>query len=315
VRRRHAPAGAVCRPAGRQQRQRSRRDAGLIRPAAFPMPDHLQCGRFRLSLERPLVMGIVNVTPDSFSDGNAHFQADQAIAHARLLVEEGADLLDIGGESTRPGAQAVPADEELRRILPVIESLRDCGVPLSVDTCKPSVMQAALAAGADMINDIGGFSAPGAIEAVADADCALCLMHMRGEPRTMQDAPSYDDVVAEIHDYLHQGARRLRQAGIAADRIVLDPGFGFGKTVEHNYTLLRLLPQAVGQEYPSLLGVSRKSMIGAVTGRPPSRRLGGSVAAALAGAVRGAHILRVHDVADTVDALRVWSAVEQGVRA
>ncbi|HET8704085.1 MULTISPECIES: dihydropteroate synthase [Castellaniella] len=279
------------------------------------MPDHLQCGRFRLSLERPLVMGIVNVTPDSFSDGNAHFQADQAIAHARLLVEEGADLLDIGGESTRPGAQAVPADEELRRILPVIESLRDCGVPLSVDTCKPSVMQAALAAGADMINDIGGFSAPGAIEAVADADCALCLMHMRGEPRTMQDAPSYDDVVAEIHDYLHQGARRLRQAGIAADRIVLDPGFGFGKTVEHNYTLLRLLPQAVGQEYPSLLGVSRKSMIGAVTGRPPSRRLGGSVAAALAGAVRGAHILRVHDVADTVDALRVWSAVEQGVRA
>ncbi|KAB0623806.1 dihydropteroate synthase [Castellaniella defragrans] len=279
------------------------------------MHDHLQCGRFRLSLERPLVMGIVNVTPDSFSDGNAHFRADEAIAHGRLLVEEGADLLDIGGESTRPGAQAVPADEELRRILPVIEALRDCGVPLSVDTCKPSVMRAALEAGADMINDIGGFAAPGAVEAVADADCALCLMHMRGEPRTMQDAPSYQDVVTEVRAYLDQGARRLRQAGIAADRIVLDPGFGFGKTAAHNYTLLRQLPQAVGQDYPSLLGLSRKSMIGAVTGRPASRRLGGSVAAALAGAVRGAHILRVHDVADTVDALRVWSAVERGVRA
>ena len=279
------------------------------------MPDHLQCGRFRLSLERPLVMGIVNVTPDSFSDGNAHFQADQAVAHARLLIEEGADLLDIGGESTRPGAQAVPAGEELRRVLPVIEALRDCGVPLSVDTCKPSVMRAVLEAGADMINDIAGFSAPGAVEAVADADCALCLMHMRGEPRTMQDAPAYRDVVEEVRDYLDQGARRLRQAGVAADRIVLDPGFGFGKTAAHNYTLLKELPRVVGRDYPSLLGLSRKSMIGAVTGRPASRRLGGSVAAALAGAIRGAHILRVHDVADTVDALRVWSAVEQGVRA
>jgi dihydropteroate synthase len=279
------------------------------------MPDHLQCGRFRLSLERPLVMGIVNVTPDSFSDGNAHFQADEAVAHARLLIEEGADLLDIGGESTRPGAQAVPADEELRRVLPVIEALRDCGVPLSVDTCKPSVMRAVLEAGADMINDIAGFSAPGAAEAVADADCALCLMHMRGEPRTMQDAPAYRDVVAEVRDYLDQGARRLRRAGVAADRIVLDPGFGFGKTAAHNYTLLKELPRVVGRDYPSLLGLSRKSMIGAVTGRPASRRLGGSVAAALAGAIRGAHILRVHDVADTVDALRVWSAVEQGVRA
>jgi dihydropteroate synthase len=279
------------------------------------MPDHLQCGRFRLSLERPLVMGIVNVTPDSFSDGNAHFRADDAIAHARRLVEEGADLLDIGGESTRPGAQAVPADEELRRILPVIEGLRDCGVPLSVDTCKPAVMRAVVAAGADMINDIGGFAAPGAVEAVAGGGCALCLMHMRGEPRTMQDAQVYQDVVAEVRAYLDQGAQRLRQAGVAADRIVLDPGFGFGKTVAHNYTLLRELPQVVGRDYPSLLGVSRKSMIGAVTGRPATRRLGGSIAAALAGALRGAQILRVHDVADTVDALRIWSAVEQGVRA
>ncbi len=284
------------------------------------MPDHapvrpLQCGRFRLPLDRPLVMGIVNVTPDSFSDGNAHFRADQAIAHARLLLEEGADLLDIGGESTRPGARGVAAPEELDRVLPVLEALRDCGAPLSVDTCKPEVMRIVLQHGADMINDIGGFTAPGAVAAVADSGCALCLMHMRGEPRTMQDAPSYQDVVAEVGEFLAAGARRLRAAGVAAERIVLDPGFGFGKTAAHNYTLLRQLPQVVGTRYPSLVGVSRKSMIGAVTGRPASRRLGGSVAAALAAAVRGAHILRVHDVADTVDALRVWSAVEQGVRA
>ncbi len=284
------------------------------------MPDHapvrpLQCGRFRLPLDRPLVMGIVNVTPDSFSDGNAHFRADQAIAHARLLLEEGADLLDIGGESTRPGARGVAAPEELDRVLPVLEALRDCGAPLSVDTCKPEVMRIVLQHGADMINDIGGFTAPGAVAAVADSGCALCLMHMRGEPRTMQDAPSYQDVVAEVGEFLAAGARRLRAAGVAAERIVLDPGFGFGKTAAHNYTLLRQLPQVVGTRYPSLVGVSRKSMIGAVTGRPASRRQGGSVAAALAAAVRGAHILRVHDVADTVDALRVWSAVEQGVRA
>ncbi|MGB6008543.1 dihydropteroate synthase [Castellaniella sp.] len=280
----------------------------------------LQCGRFQLSLERPLVMGIVNVTPDSFSDGNAHFRADQAIAHGLRLIREGADLLDIGGESTRPGAQAVPANEEWRRILPVIQGLRDGGVPLSVDTCKADVMRRAVQAGADMINDISGFAAPDAVDAVRDAGCALCLMHMRGEPRTMQQEPVYDDVVAEVRDYLAAGARRLRDAGIAAERIVLDPGFGFGKTVAHNYALLRHLPQVMGGDYPSLVGVSRKSMIGAVTGRPAAQRLGGSVAAALAGAARGAHILRVHDVADTVDALRVWAAVEQphveqGVRA
>ncbi|HET8597713.1 MAG TPA: dihydropteroate synthase [Castellaniella sp.] len=275
----------------------------------------LQCGRFRLALERPLVMGIVNVTPDSFSDGNAHFRAGEAVAHGLRLVEEGADLLDIGGESTRPGAQAVPADEELRRILPVIAGLLDCGVPLSIDTCKPEVMREALRAGADMINDIGGFSAPGALDAVRDSDCALCLMHMRGEPRTMQQDPVYGDVVAEVRGYLADGARRLREGGVAADRILLDPGFGFGKTVAHNYALLRQLPQAVGTDYPSLVGLSRKSMIGAITGRPASSRLGGSIAGALAAAMRGAHVLRVHDVADTVDALRVWSVIEQGVRA
>lgn len=260
-------------------------------------------------------MGIVNVTPDSFSDGNSHFQAGQAIAHALGLVEEGADILDIGGESTRPGAQSVSVDEELRRVLPVLQGLLHCGVPVSIDTCKPEVMRAVLRAGADMINDIAGFTAPGALDAVRDSDSALCLMHMRGEPRTMQQDPVYADVVAEVRDYLAAGAARLREAGVAASRIVLDPGFGFGKTVAHNYALLRELPQVMGTTYPGLVGVSRKSMIGAVTGRPASRRLGGSVAAALAAAVRGAHILRVHDVADTIDALRVWSAVEQGVRA
>ncbi len=279
------------------------------------MQSFLQCGRFQLSLERPLVMGIVNVTPDSFSDGNTHFRTDEAVAHGLRLIDEGADLLDIGGESTRPGAQAVTVDEELRRVLPVIQGLAECGVPLSIDTCKPEVMRASVLAGADMINDIGGFTVPGAIDAVRDSACGLCLMHMLGEPRTMQQDPDYGDVVAEVRDYLANGARRLRDAGVSADRIVLDPGFGFGKTVAHNYALLRQLPQVMGDEYPSLIGLSRKSMIGAVTGRPADRRLGGSVAAALAGAMRGTHILRVHDVADTVDALRVWSAVEQGVRA
>lgn len=271
----------------------------------------LQCGRFQLSLKRPLVMGVVNVTPDSFSDGNMHFHAAQAIEHGLRLVQEGADILDIGGESTRPGAQAVDESEELNRILPVIHGLRDAGVPLSVDTCKPAVMRRVLQDGVDMINDIRGFDSPDAIPAVLDADCALCLMHMQGEPRTMQRHPVYDDVVAEVHDYLAAGARRLRAAGISAQRIVLDPGFGFGKTVTHNYTLLHHLPQVMGADYPGLVGLSRKSMIGALTGRPAAQRLGGSVAAALAAAVRGAHILRVHDVADTVDALNIWSAIEQ----
>ncbi|MER1966018.1 dihydropteroate synthase [Castellaniella sp. GW247-6E4] len=274
------------------------------------MSGHLECGRYCLSLRRPLVMGIVNVTPDSFSDGAQHFRADEAIAHAQRLIDEGADILDVGGESTRPGAQAVPVDEELRRVVPVIQALRDCGVPLSVDTCKPAVMSAALEAGADMINDIMGFGTPGAAEAVAGAACALCVMHMRGEPRTMQDAPVYADVVREVGDYLAARARALRELGVAPGRIVLDPGFGFGKTIAHNYTLLAHLRELRAGDYPLLLGVSRKSMIGAVTGRSADRRLGGSIAAALAGAARGASILRVHDVADTVDALKIWAKVE-----
>lgn len=278
------------------------------------MSGYLDCGRYRLSLQRPLVMGIVNVTPDSFSDGAHHFRLDEAVAHARRLVDEGADILDVGGESTRPGAQAVSLDEELRRVLPVVEALQDCGVPVSVDTCKPAVMRAVLSVGADMINDIMGFSAPGAIEAVADATCAVCVMHMRGEPRTMQRDPVYEDVVREVGEYLAGRARALRAAGVSPGRIVLDPGFGFGKTVDHNYTLLAHLRELETGNYPFLLGMSRKSMIGAVTGRPVDRRLGGSIAAALAGVARGAHILRVHDVADTVDALKVWATVE-GVKA
>lgn len=278
------------------------------------MPDQLQCGRFHLSLARPLVMGIVNVTPDSFSDGNEHFTATAAVAHARRLIAEGADLLDIGGESTRPGAEAVPAAQELDRILPVLEGLHDCGVPLSVDTCKPQVMQAVLRAGADMINDIRGFGTAAAVAAVARSNCALCLMHMRGEPRTMQQDPFYEDVVAEVRDYLAAGAQRLRDAGVAAGRILLDPGFGFGKTTAHNYALLRDLRMVTGITYPALVGVSRKSMIGAITGRPAAARLGGSIAAALAAAARGARVLRVHDVADTVAALKVWSVIDQGDR-
>lgn len=275
----------------------------------------LTCGRFELSLERPLVMGIVNVTPDSFSDGAQHFHAPQAIEHARSLLEQGADILDIGGESTRPGAQAVGVDDELTRVLPVLEGIRDWGVPISVDTCKPAVMAAVLAAGADMINDINGFRAPGAVEAVARTACGLCVMHMQGEPRTMQAHPVYDDVVGEVRAFLAQRVHVLRERGVAAARIVLDPGFGFGKALDHNYRLLRELQALRIEDYPFLLGMSRKSMIGQVTGRPADRRLGGSVAAALAGVVRGAEIIRVHDVADTVDAIKIWSIIEQGVRA
>lgn len=261
-------------------------------------------------------MGIVNITPDSFSDGALHFRTDEAVEHARLLVEQGADILDIGGESTRPGAQAVGVDEELARVIPVLDVVRDWGVPISVDTCKPAVMAAVLAAGADMINDINGFLAPGAIEAVAaSASCGVCAMHMQGEPRTMQAHPVYNDVVSEVREFLVQRVAALRERGVAAGRIVLDPGFGFGKTQEHNYRLLRELRALRVGGYPFLLGISRKSMIGQVTGRAADQRLGGSVAAALAGVMRGAEIIRVHDVADTVDAIKIWSVIEQGVRA
>jgi dihydropteroate synthase len=269
----------------------------------------LHCGRFRLALDRPLVMGVVNVTPDSFSDGGRFLDARHAVGHARALIAEGADLLDIGGESTRPGAAAVALDEERRRVLPVLEALADCGVPVSVDTQKPQLMREALAAGAAMVNDINALTAPGAIEAVAGSGAAVCLMHMRGEPRTMQHDPRYGDVVAEVRAFLEARVRAVEAAGIGRERIVIDPGFGFGKTFEHNLELLRALGQFASLGLPVLAGLSRKSMLGAITGRAVGERLFASIAAALIAAQKGAAIVRVHDVAATRDALAVWSAV------
>jgi len=277
------------------------------------MSAKLLCGRFELSLERPVVMGILNVTPDSFSDGSRHFETDAAIAHGLKLAAEGADIIDIGAESTRPGAIPVGQQEEIDRLLPVLEGLRDCGAALSVDTFKPEVMRGVLDAGADMINDIYGFRQPGALEAVAASYCGLCVMHMQGEPRTMQQAPCYADVVAEVRSFMLERIEALRMLGVHPRRMVLDPGFGFGKTAEHNYELLRRLQDLFFDDYPWLVALSRKSMIGHVTGREPDQRLGGSIAGALAGIVRGAAMVRVHDVAQTVDAIRVWQTVQNGV--
>lgn len=269
----------------------------------------LQCGRFELDLGRPLVMGILNVTPDSFSDGNGSVSLEDTLARARGMIADGADMLDIGGESTRPGADPVSEQEELERVIPVIEALRDSGIPLSVDTFKPEVMRRAIEAGADMINDIRALQAPGAIEAVAESNCGLCIMHMQGEPRTMQVAPHYDDVVTEVRDFLVQRAAELERAGLARENIHIDPGFGFGKTLEHNLALLRHLDVLVATGYPVLVGMSRKSMIGAITGRQVGERTPGSVAAAMLAAQKGAAVVRVHDVAATRDALRVNAAV------
>ncbi|CAH2772335.1 MAG: Dihydropteroate synthase (EC [uncultured Paraburkholderia sp.] len=277
-------------------------------PAFFPpsLPEPLQCGRFKLSFERPLVMGILNVTPDSFSDGGQYAMRGDALRIAERMMLEGADMIDIGGESTRPGAPPVPLDEELERVIPLIEQLQGANVPLSVDTYKPEVMRRALSAGADLINDIWGFRMPGAVDAVRESNCGLCVMHMLGEP-------AYGDVVGDVRQFLEERVAVLRQAGIARERISVDPGFGFGKAVvEHNYALLaRLADTAPRAEppYPILAGMSRKSMIGAVTGRPAPERVAGSVAAAVLAAERGAAIVRVHDVAQTVDALKVWAAL------
>lgn len=269
----------------------------------------LQCGNFRLSLARPLIMGVVNVTPDSFSDGGRFFSAAAAVAHARQLIDEGADLLDVGGESTRPGADPVTLDEERRRVLPVLEALADAGVPLSVDTQKPELMGEAVAAGAAMVNDVNGFQAPGALAAVAGSACAICIMHKQGNPQTMQQSPQYADVVVDVRDYLSQRIAAAEQAGIARERMVVDPGFGFGKTLEHNLELLRRLDELAALTVPVLAGLSRKSMIGKLTGSDPGDRLAGSIAAALFAVQRGAAIVRVHDVAATRDALAVWNAV------
>lgn len=271
----------------------------------------LQCGRFRLTLDRPLIMGVINVTPDSFSDGGLYLSMAAAVAHARQLIAEGADLLDVGGESTRPGAAPVTLEEERRRVLPVLEALAGAGVPLSVDTRKPELMRAAVAAGAAMVNDVNGFQAPGALAAVADSNCAICIMHKQGDPQTMQQAPQYADVVVEVYDYLQQRIAAAERAGIARDRIVVDPGFGFGKALDHNLELLRRLDAIVALQVPVLAGLSRKSMIGRLTGRDAGDRVAGSVAAALLAVQRGAAIVRVHDVAATRDALAVWHAVNK----
>lgn len=272
----------------------------------------LHCGRFRLSLDRPLIMGIVNLTPDSFSGDGLGDDVAAAIAHAGAQRAAGADILDLGAESSRPGAAPVPAEVEIARLLPVLRVLRDWGVPVSIDTCKPEVMRAAIDEGAALINDIAALQMPGALETLAASDAGVCLMHMQGEPRTMQAHPHYADVVAEVRDFLAARVAACTRAGIARERLLVDPGFGFGKTVEHNYTLLRELGRFAGLGVPLLAGLSRKSMLGAVIGQPNgAARLPASVAAAVLAVERGARIVRAHDVAATRDALAVLAATER----
>ena len=269
----------------------------------------MRCGGFLLPLDRPLLMGVVNITPDSFSDGGKFLDPKAAIAHGLRLMDDGADILDIGGESSRPGAQAVAEQEELDRILPVLKALKN--VPVSVDTRRPRVMREALAAGASMINDIEALSAPGALDAVADTDCAVCLMHKQGDPASLQQDPRYGDVVGEVKQFLAIRIAACEIAGIERDRITIDPGFGFGKTVEHNFSLLKRLPELAALGVPVLAGWSRKSSLGAITGRPVTERLAASLAAALLAVQHGATILRVHDVRETRDALAVMQALEK----
>src|SRR6185312_1250335 len=271
----------------------------------------LRCADRILDLATPLVMGVINVTPDSFSDGGRFFDTGQAIEQGVRLAEEGAAILDIGGESTRPGAADVAEEEELGRVLPVIERLRTrTSAIISIDTSKPGVMRAAAAAGAGLINDVRALREPGALETAAATGCAVCLMHMQGQPRTMQLAPSYGDVVSEVKAFLAERVQGALDAGLSEDRLVLDPGFGFGKTLEHNLQLLRRLRDLAVQELPMLAGLSRKSMVGKLTGRPDGERVYGSIALAVIAAQNGASIVRAHDVAATADALRTLAAVE-----
>lgn len=276
---------------------------------------YFQCGRYRFDLDgedaRPLVMGILNVTPDSFSDGGRYDSVPAAILRAEAMIREGVDIIDIGAESSRPGASAVSLQEELDRIMPVIAILKNCGKPLSVDTYKPEVMTAALASGADMINDICGFSSEESLRAVAAHDCGLCVMHMQGEPGTMQNKPHYSDVVVEVSDFLVRQVNRLASAGVVPNRICIDPGFGFGKTLDDNLTLLKNLDVVCKRlDLPVLAGLSRKSVVGALTGKPVKERLAGNLAIALSAVSHGASIVRVHEVGETVDALKVWLATQ-----
>ena len=272
----------------------------------------LRCGAHVLDLSVPRVMGILNVTPDSFYDGGRYADVASAVAHARQMAADGAAVIDVGGESTRPGAATVSEADELHRVVPVIEALASAGLVVSVDTRRPAVMRAAIAAGAAMINDVGALTAAGALDVVTATNVAVCLMHMRGEPASMQQAPQYGDVVYEVREFLVARARACEAAGIARDRIAVDPGFGFGKTLAHNLTLLRALPQVAAAGYPVVAGLSRKSSLGTITGRPVEERMSASLAAALMAVSRGASIVRVHDVRETVDALKVWLAIEQG---
>lgn len=277
------------------------------------MHSTLQFGRFNYPLAgahaRARVMGILNVTPDSFSDGGQHHSLEFAISHAEEMIRDGVDIIDVGGESSRPGADPLPLEQELQRVMPVLYALRDQGPAISVDTYKPQVMREAIIAGVDMINDINGFRAPGAIETVRDSDCALCIMHMQKDPQQMQLAPQYGDVVAEVIAFLRERIEAMMAAGIDPRRICVDPGFGFGKTIEHNYVLLRSTARIIAElQMPLLAGLSRKSMVGGITGKPVEQRMAGSLGGALAAVAQGAAIVRVHDVAETVDALKVWQA-------
>ena len=276
----------------------------------FDTTPSLDCAGRKLLLDRARIMGIINVTPDSFSDGGLHATTEAAVALGLKLAEEGADILDVGGESTRPGADEVSPEEELRRIVPVIEQLaRQTTLPISVDTSKPEVMRAAVAAGAGMVNDVHALRREGALDAAAALGVPVCLMHMQGEPRSMQADPHYEDVAAEVHGFFTQRLFACEMAGISKKKLLIDPGFGFGKTLEHNLRLLRQLSRFAELGVPVLAGVSRKSMIGQVTGRPMEQRMAGSVAAALIAVQNGAAIVRVHEVAATLDALKIWNAV------
>jgi len=276
----------------------------------FSTTPTLNCPGRALLLDRPRIVGIVNVTPDSFSDSGQHADTDAAVAHGLRLVDEGADALDVGGESTRPGAHGVDADEELRRVIPVIERLAaECPVPIWVDTSKSAVMRAAVAAGAGLINDVNALRSDGAMEAAAELGVPVCLMHMQGEPRSMQTDPQYEDVVAEVHRFLAMRIFACEMSGIPKQKIVVDPGFGFGKTLQHNLRLLAELARFNDLGVPVLAGLSRKSMLGAITGRDVDARVVASAAAALMAAQHGAMLLRVHDVAATRDALLMWEAV------
>lgn len=272
---------------------------------------YFQCGRYRFDMQDsdPLVMGILNITPDSFSDGGKYFSLSSALRHAEEMIAAGVDIIDIGAESSRPGADAVPLQEELDRVLPVVEALKDCGRPLSIDTYKPETMKAVLAMGADMINDIYGFQSDASKQAVLGSNCGLCVMHMQGDPKTMQQRPSYGHVVRDVTEFLNQQVNALESLGVARERMTIDPGFGFGKSKEDNLNLLKSMDKLTDTlGLPILAGLSRKTLIGQITGKPVEKRLAGNIAIALAAIENGAKILRVHDVDETVDALKIWKA-------